>query len=546
MTEPLDDDMTEIYDAQVPRVDLVGKAANGVPGFLLMKQDGAGLIDPDTVRELIGKSAPTEPVRDDVTITGSPAAVMKMIHDAAQRAAPPTPEQIAEAQFFAGVPVTPTPWLLPPTTSSSLNTSITYTTPQPVAKETPMTEPTDGVAKADMEVADLIADATPGSTAESVPGSPDWEQMDGDTAMTAVGVLGRVKAAVEWLAGREGTEVVTGADEDDASNVWNLEDAACAIDCAIDTLAGFAAGEQLAADIPAEMEVVGKAAADAAAPLAVIESIRPLVKAGRVLSAGNEAAIRGAVESLQKVLASLPTPIPDDQPVTKEQTMTAFADLATAGAGAADAAAELAKTTRELTDIVKAKGDPQVAVYDENGKLIGTVDQTNITMLADPGTSGDAAPAADDPASMTPAPAPTVGTPADAPPAPAPTAPVVAPAPVAKSEKELATDTENVLKSIVDPLVKAALAEQEAAHAALVKGLEDRVAYLEAPATPKTLKNGVTPQLRGQDQGGTVQPGQFTKSDFTAASTVELQKSIADDMQGRAIAALDALHAQRR
>lgn len=71
------DDMTELYDAQVPRVDLVGKAANGVPGFLLMKQDGTGLIDPDTVRELIAKATPT-PV-DVVTLTGSPAAVAELI-----------------------------------------------------------------------------------------------------------------------------------------------------------------------------------------------------------------------------------------------------------------------------------------------------------------------------------------------------------------------------------------------------------------------------------------------------------------------------------
>jgi hypothetical protein len=53
-----DDEWTEGYDAHIPRVDLVGKAANGHPRFLLMKNDrGEGLIQPEEVAKLIAKAA---------------------------------------------------------------------------------------------------------------------------------------------------------------------------------------------------------------------------------------------------------------------------------------------------------------------------------------------------------------------------------------------------------------------------------------------------------------------------------------------------------
>ena len=62
LTSPLadDDELTALYDAEIPRVDLVRGAASGVPRFLLAKQaeDAAGLLDADYVRDLIGKSEP--------------------------------------------------------------------------------------------------------------------------------------------------------------------------------------------------------------------------------------------------------------------------------------------------------------------------------------------------------------------------------------------------------------------------------------------------------------------------------------------------------
>src|SRR5579859_5208524 len=99
--------MTELYDAEIDRVDLVKRGANGVPRFLLAKQaEGArGVMPADAVRELLAEP-PAEPVSKavgtdgQVTMTGTPdvvaafvrglaadhAAITKSIAAAAERA----------------------------------------------------------------------------------------------------------------------------------------------------------------------------------------------------------------------------------------------------------------------------------------------------------------------------------------------------------------------------------------------------------------------------------------------------------------------------
>lgn len=447
MSEPLEDEFTEIVDAVVTRVDMVGKGANGLP-FLIAK-DQMGVIDPSVVRELIKDAEPVliTPERDDITMTASPAALMKMIHEAAQR--PMKEPEVA----------------------------------QRIAKDDDMA--------ADVAVGDLMGDG--GTLSDSVPGSADWENMDGDTAMNALAVLGRIQAVISWLADREAAEAVTN-DPDDAGNVWNLEDAGCAVQCAIDTLAAFAAGEKLEASLEDEMEAVGKAVA----PLTVLEGMAPLVKAGRVLSAANETAIRGAVESLTNVLNTLPAPIPDAAPVAKEQEPT-VAELddalalakgdAEVGGVTADLSTEpRAEQDRSSTDepadasMEKAKGDPLTPMYDDNGKLIGMVDSANIIPIATPGGDAvqpeDAAPdATEAPADTAPAAAGDVGTPAAA----APAAPV-APEDVTKE----ALDPLQALEARVAASFEKELAERDARYE-LLKGEFDK--YLQTPRKPGVLQN---------------------------------------------------------
>lgn len=267
------EDMNELYDAKIDRVDLVGAAANGTK-FLLAK-NANGLVPADMVRDLI-KDTP----------------------------------DLSEALEVEGNSITP--------------------------------------------------------------GDRDWEATDSATAKKWIAVLTRAKHAVELLAQREVIESVT-ADADDIFASWDLEDAVCAIDCAIARLAVYAAGEDGEVMAQDDAAVVKSAAALDPTVLDTVEGIAPLAKAGRVLSAANESALRNAAESIQKVLAGLPAP--EDAPVEKEAPVAEENN---------DTAAEAVEKTTEDAEVAKA--DALTAVFDRKGNLIGVVAPDAIT----PVDGGDA------------------------------------------------------------------------------------------------------------------------------------------------------------
>jgi hypothetical protein len=551
MTAPAtDDEFTEITDANIPRVDLVGKAANGMQFLIAKSEDGqAGMFDPEFVRDMVAKADPEPAATDTVTVTGSPGAIARMIHDAAVRKADAS------------------------TTDASQEGPVTTTSAEATV------EKADGV---DLETADIIADAAPSGTAETMPGSPDWENLDGDTAWQAIGVLGRAKAALEWLIDRENQESVTG-DPDAGMAAYDLGEACCAIDYAIGTLGAFAAGEKLAADMGDELEAVGKAVAGLSAdlaPIATLEGYGPVVKAGRVLSSANESAIRGAVESLQKVLASLPAPVDDSgQPVAKEQetpmaklAATAadpdalakgLASVAEAGADGA-AALDVVKDAAEAAAVVKADDLSAVSTADlKRQVLTGSTSERNAalqelglrTLTGDDGAAAatadepaaDAAPAADAPADLEPAPAAEAGTAADA----AATAPADDDVNKAAETTET-TDPDLVLKAAIGETVKAAIDEHSAGQASLVKSLEDRISALEeSPAPPKILSNGALPpehMLRGHTNGApsaAVTKAAEMRDRFTKSQDPAERDAIANEMNEAATVALAELHRRR-
>ncbi|MEC5149233.1 hypothetical protein [Cryobacterium sp. GrIS_2_6] len=199
-----------------------------------------------------------------------------------------------------------------------------------------MTEP---VIKADEEVLEAPTATAEGDVNE--PGSPAWEAVDAATAWEQLAVLTGVKRALDLLSQREAEEVFAGAEACD-DNSWDLQTACELVDQAIDLIAPYAVGEQAESEQP-----VAKSAEDARAVLSAF------VKAGRALSSANESALRGAAAAIQNVLASLP---PVAEPV------------------------------------MKAKGDPQVLVYDASGRVLGSVDAANLTTFA------PEAPAEDSPA----------------------------------------------------------------------------------------------------------------------------------------------------
>lgn len=605
MNTPVDDEeFTELRDADIPRVDLVDKAANGMTFLIAKREDGQGLMDPDFVRDLIGKSEPEPAPQDRVTMSGSPAAIFKLIHEAAVAKAKYNADDlrrmaasgqamadesypiadrddldravravgrggadhdairrhvIARAKALGAQSEIPDNW----TADGSLKGD--------VAKETTMDDdaldPMTALAEPDSDAPGMDTD----------PGSPAWEAVDAATARKWTSILARAKAAVDMLADREMMEAAAG-DEDDAMQAMDLQDACCALDYAISVLAPFAVAEQAEADCCDDMQTVGKALADwDPAPLDTIEALGHVRKAGRVLSTANEAAIRGAVDSLQKVLASLPqAPTTEEAGAPVAKTANEEADMAepTPSADVTEASGQQsAMGTQEadpqpvagqaVTDMAKAAGDKpeMVAVFNAKGKLVGIVDPEKITMVSgasaddDPASSdtdsADSAPAAPESTDLTPAPAAEVGTPADA---------------VPDDEavtKQTDTTSEEVLKSIAETAAAAALTQFMATQEQVAKGdfaqltelvetLKGQVKALEEqPAMPKVFSNGAQPRdLRGMDQGTTpalidvTKAAELKKQLYTGQNAADQQQAFLA-MQEMAINQLAAMRAQQ-
>jgi hypothetical protein len=525
-----DEEFTELIDANINRVDLVDKAANGLP-ILMAKQQGdapAGLMDPALVRDLIGKTADPEPApqaADTVTMSGSPGAIARLIHEAAAR---PADASITKDADMA--------------TDTDLDPTVVLAEP-------------DGDAPGDV----------------NTPGSPAWEAVDAATARKWTSILSRAKGALAVMADREMVEAAS-ADPDDYDSALDLNDAACAIDYAISVLAPFAVDEQAEVDCGiAEMEAVGKALADFdTGQLDVIESLTQVAKAGRSLSAANERAIRDAVESLQKVLTSLPA-APDTpesgRPVAKKET-----DMQPETGNAPETV-----ETPAAEPVGKADGEgkaPMVAVYDAKGKLVGIVDPTEITPISGADATEDTpeeAPAvpeapeapAEDAADL--APADAAGTPADGEDVTKTTNEDAAATGDDVTKQSTDTDSDDVLKSSICDMVKGMLDEHGATQTAhltkqgeailelveLVETLKGQVKALEEqPAEPKVFAQGAIPPahlMRGQDNGAA--PVDMAKARELKKSlyggTAPEQNEAAKTMQSAAIEALQAIHQRR-
>jgi hypothetical protein len=412
-----EDELTELVDADFNRIDLVGKGANGIPRFLIAKQDGesAGLLEPEFVRDLIAKAEP-ERTEEKVTMTGSPAAIAKLIHDAAQK--PPAPEldEVAKAlaEYEAVIKAKYSAedkrkMLAAGTAIKNDNGDPSY----PIGDKDDLSKAISAVGRGGTDhdrirayvirrakalgASSMIPDnwASDGSLKETVskadgteldagidgldptvplaapdgdapgdpadPGSPAWEAIDAATAQKWCSILSRAQVALGVLSDRELIEAAV-ADPGDAENAWNLNDACIAIDYAIGVLAPFAVAEQSEADCGADaMAMIGKAMAGFdPAPLDVIEALAQVAKAGRVLSSANEKLIRTAGESLNKVLQSLPSaPMADDNVAKQKETAVAADQTETAGVPEAVAkdAAETAPEAAEAPADAVAKED---------------------------------------------------------------------------------------------------------------------------------------------------------------------------------------------
>jgi hypothetical protein len=630
MTAPLEEDeWSELLDFNPDRVDLVGKGANGVARFLIAKQDesAGGLLPAEMVRDLIGKQAQDEPgqsgrervtMPNGITLSGSAAEMAAFIHKASVRQPGEPDGDVVKAKLSSAelndLPDSAFAYIEPggkkdasgKTTPRSLRHFAIHDKPhadnaaariaqgaefgeeakpkveaaqrrfgEKVSKDAMDPETDDGIDGLDPTVAlgpDPDGDY-PGSQAD--PGSPAWKALDASTAQKWLAIAARLKNALSVMAEREMLEAAS-ADPSDAENAFDLEDAQCAVDYVISTLAVFAAGEQAEADLCCEADAIAKALAgfDTGA-LDAVEGLCAVAKSGRVLSAVNEAHLREAHARLQTVLSSLPqAPTTDDGPVNAGGTtalgepsgqeakplpgdvpgrqvvksaLTLVFDRQRSLVGVTDSAAIVQSVT-------KADGEKKAmqAVFDQDGDLIGIVDPDAIQPVtgaggsASPGDSdatADAAPAADD-TSMDPQPPADAGTPAGA----------VDDDTVTKQDQNTLMLTQDVLKSIMTDAITVALGAREPAQDIAkqgdVAGLAQKVEALladvevlkEQPAVPKVFTNGAVPpahQLRGQDQGAAARAVDVTK----AAELKEqfLSSSSTAPQQAEAFRALEGL-----
>lgn len=582
------DDFSELVDAEFSRVDLVGKAANGVGRFLIAK----GAFSPDEIDGILKAETSTKTVNDhpdsdfayiepggtkDESGKTTPRSLRHFpIHDAAH-----VRNALSRASSSPfGEKAMP-----------KINAAAKKFGVEVSKASTPDIEPDDLNADGDVLV----------GSDDNTPGSQSWETVDADTAMKWLGILARAQHAVEVLRDRELAEADIEGDYNDVDALCN---AACAIEIAIEFLAPFAVGEAAEAafadEDPAEYGVFKTAASliDDPFPLTTIENMIPRLKMGHKTDVAKAAADLLAVLSTlpaapkekvlkmteeikksgdvgpqddvsremqqdgQSSMSSVPhvtegadapnqlgyvvTPADNNVPIPSDVTTLS---------GLAGSQDDIKGTDVMVGDAVVDQGvvtkaAPQQAVYDSNGKLLGTVDPSKITELVGEGTK-DAATTAEGGADGTPAPEAEAAPAEKAPEEAAPAAPPadMEPAPAAS----VGTPAEGVVKAEdISEIVKAAVAEATSSFDAVVKGLHDEIEVLKAPARTRVLSHGALPpahMLRGMDkaEGGSVDiaKAEDLRSQLETAQSMEQREAIEKQMNENAIAEWQALRAGR-
>lgn len=472
-------EMTELYDAVIPRVDMVKGPAN--TGFFIVAKAAESTadqndlpdsdfayIEPGGHKDADGKTVPRSlrhfPLTDAAHVRNALArAPQSPFGDKAM------PKIKAAAEKF-GVDVAK------------------------AADETP-------------DADEVLADAAGGSAASVLDGqaveasgdpddtsSPAWEAVDAARARQMTQAVMELKASLTLAAEREAQEAVTGDDPDDADAACDLNDAQDALDYLLSVLAPFAVSEQAEADAREEARASLLKAMDAVS----------VAKAGRVLSAANLAAVKAAITALQEVLSAAEPPAPpasqekEAAPVAKSEEVTEPVTEAVE--------AEVAKAEDQPLEeeVAKSKGDPQILVYDANGKVLGSVDPDNLTQFADSPASDDSdsadsasddSDAADDNADDAADDSPT----ADA--AEPATDDQTIPGTDTVQSPPDDTDDADVQKSALAEQLAAALEQVEVTKTSL-RTLEERLARVEAtPAAGGPRLNGATgsPGLASRD-----------------------------------------------
>jgi hypothetical protein len=300
-------------------------------------------------------------------------------------------------------------------------------------------------------------------------------------------------------------------------------------------------------------------------------------------------------ELVKQLAAALNSRPAEPEPVAKAEDTSAAETAATADepvtkteqAATIEPAATVEPTGEQ--SVAKAAKPPQVAIYDEGGHLVGTVDPAEITMLSPAqAPAGDSAAKADDATPEAPA-APAAEAPATPPTDLAPQPPAAAGVPAAVPTDDAMTkqaangqpdsNTATLESSSPIDILKQAFADHSATQGELIatqmadvrKGLEDKNAALEevvkqlqtqieeritrienAPPIYAIASNGAMPDprhLRGQNQGAlAVDPaiGPMLKARLANSVDAVEQKAIQDEMTTAAGALFQQMQAGAR
>lgn len=357
---------------------------------------------------------------------------------------------------------------------------------------TTVTEAADAADTAPAIVGDAVDAET--DPAAQTPGSPVWEAIDAAHAREAVVGITAVKQLIAALADREATENVDTEDVDAFDNSCDLGSASDALDFALGILAKFAVTEQAEADSGAA-EIEAQAAA-----LGITKALDrlPVLKAGRVLSTANEAALRQIAEQLDAILGQV-----DTAPVAAEGgepvKVAKAADLGAMPGPLLElleqflAAAQAWQSTQtDDTDTGQEAAPVAEPTTDDATDPVAPVQAA--AEPADPQTP-DAAPVAAPDPSTAPAPATAAGDPED----------------VQKALGGEGDLIERLTKSLEDTFAERLTKSMTDAVEAAVKPLEERIVKMEAqPAPGGPMLAGQLPavlaqmqHMRGQDMAPT-------------------------------------------
>jgi hypothetical protein len=529
------DNMSELVDADIERVDLVGKAANG-HRFLLAKSEAgdetAAIFTPDAIRELIKEADETadaeEAVEATVETVEAPVEAEETVEAPAVEEtvvdAPVAPVVDALAPVLDEVPAEVASIVIDALVESAVN-SVTKADVEELEAEAELVEPEEAyvsdiaeeLAEGEVEVTTEFADELVANDEDpEVPGSGAWESIDAATAAKQVMILAEVRNAICMLNDRELTELYAGA-EWDTDGIERLEEVICLIDEAIKLTSKFAVGEKaeslgvdphvLAASV-AKSDETDKIDAIAAvakklakksqkADVETIVTNVALVKAGRSLSAANEKALRDAIANITGVLNSLPAEVEKAEDMSEASQSELIVE---ALQGNEDALLEIGN--RVVSEAVEAIAEniPEVAEEAMDEEATETTDET--TEVPEETETEDVNGV--DEEELTPVAPEEQGTVVNKSEEDL-TAEAAALA-LKKAEKKALKKAEKKAKaqSKVEKLVKEAVEIETSKYVDVIKELKDHIAYLEAPAPARILSNGALPPahlMRGQDEG---------------------------------------------